>query len=221
MVMECLTYDRARAYGEELPRAAYETWQPRKVMEQLLAIDPYADKDRSMAFGLEPAPGEPPEVMRSLGTERVLGMAMLKKHYDALGSYLHMPTVKQAETGGVDHRRMRERCEQTVAFVEEVFRSRFFNSTIGTFLRNRLHAVREADPTAPAPRRYRGGACAVSRVRLHLHRHAHGGGRALASAPAGSALRGREVRPACGSLGGRGESRDMVDLHRLQHAQLD
>jgi len=57
--MEALTYDRAATYNAELPTAAYDTWQPRKVMELLLEIDPNADKDSSLAVGLEETPGIP------------------------------------------------------------------------------------------------------------------------------------------------------------------
>ena len=95
MAMESLTYDRALAYKAEFPPCEYETWQPRKVMAILLEIDPNADKDSSLAFGIEPSRGVTPDVMQSLGTERVLNMGTIKRHYDALGSYLHVPTIKQ------------------------------------------------------------------------------------------------------------------------------
>ncbi|MFT8783380.1 hypothetical protein [Acetobacter syzygii] len=66
MAMESLTYDRALAYREEFPPAEYETWQPRKVMAILLEIDPNADQESSLAFGIEPSVGVTPDVMKSL-----------------------------------------------------------------------------------------------------------------------------------------------------------
>ena len=59
----------ALAYEDEFPPAEYEAWQPRKVMAILLEIDPNADKDSSLAFGIEPALGVTPDEMQSLGTE--------------------------------------------------------------------------------------------------------------------------------------------------------
>lgn len=97
--MESLTYDRALAYQDDFPPSEYETWQPKKVMQVLLEIDPNADKDSSIAFGIEPTLGQRPEVMQSLGTEKVLNMKTLKKHYDALGSYLHVQSIKQRRAG--------------------------------------------------------------------------------------------------------------------------
>jgi hypothetical protein len=135
MAMECLTYDRALAYKDEFPEAEYDTWQPRKVMAVLLEIDPNADKDNSIAFGLEPSYGEQPEVMHFLGTEKVLNMTTLKSHYDALGSYLHMPTVKQfkADRLKVNAAKLRSRCKLIAVFLEDVLSSRVFNSTMGNF----------------------------------------------------------------------------------------
>lgn len=132
--MESLTYDRALAYKDEFPPQEYETWQPKKVMAVLLDIDPLADKDSSLAFGIEPSPGEKPEVMHSLGSEKVLSMKTLKKHYDALGSFLHVQSLKQRRAGvKLDYPAMRKRCENIVDFLGEVLRSPVWNSTIGTF----------------------------------------------------------------------------------------
>lgn len=40
MAMEALTYERAQSYKAELPESAYDTWQPKRVMQLLLDIDP-------------------------------------------------------------------------------------------------------------------------------------------------------------------------------------
>lgn len=134
MAMESLTYDRALAYKDEFPAKEYETWQPRRVMTMLLEIDPNADKDSSLAVGIEPSYGETPEVMQSLGSEKVLNLATLKEHYDALGSYLHKPTLKQQQSGGrVDFAKLRARCERIASYLGEVLASRVWNSTIGNF----------------------------------------------------------------------------------------
>lgn len=134
MAMECLTYDRALAYKDEFPPSEYETWQPRKVMTVLLEIDPMADQRSTIAIGLEDAPGVPASEMQSLGSETVLSMGMIRKHYDALGSYLHVQSMKHAR-GGVplDFRRMRARCDEIAKFVEEVLASPVFNVTFGDF----------------------------------------------------------------------------------------
>ncbi|WP_176596473.1 hypothetical protein [Sphingobium sp. 15-1] len=132
--MESVTYDRAEAYKDDFPPEQYEAWQPRRVMGLLLEIDPNADKDSTIAFGEEPSLGVKPAVMHTLGTEKVLNMKMLKKHYDALGSYLHVPTLKQmAVSDKIDFAAMRQRCEIIAAFITDVLGSPVFNSTFGNF----------------------------------------------------------------------------------------
>lgn len=151
MAMEAITYERALAFKDEFPPQEYETWQPRKVMLVLLEIDPNADKDSSLAFGLEEVYGVPAPVMSALGSEKVLNMATLKEHYDALGSYLHVPTIGQAKVGKVPSaEKLKTRCENIIAFIKEVLASTVFNVTLGNFssvnciecgkpIRKRLH----------------------------------------------------------------------------------
>lgn len=134
MAMEALTYDRALAYKEEFPPDEYQTWQPRKVMSVLLDIDPTADKDSSLAFGEDGEYGITPPVMKSLGSEKVLNMCTIREHYDALGSYLHVQSMKQVRAGTpLDFCKMRSRCEEIAVFVGEVFSSPVFNITLGEF----------------------------------------------------------------------------------------
>lgn len=134
MSMEALTYDRALAFKDEFPPAEYETWQPKKVMLVLLEIHPSADADRALAIGRQEEEGVPASIMHSLGTERVLNMRALKKHYDALGSYLHLPSMKQSMEGRtVDPAKLRKRCEELTVLIEEVISSRIFNITLGVF----------------------------------------------------------------------------------------
>jgi len=134
MAMEALTYDRALAYKDEFPPSEYETWQPRKIMSVLLEIDPMADKDNSLAVGLEEQYGVPAPKMDSLGSEKVLGMGTLRKHYDALGSFLHVQSMKQVREGkSLDFNKMRARCEEMATFVGQVLSSPIFNIIIGNF----------------------------------------------------------------------------------------
>ncbi len=134
MAMEALTYDRAAAYKDEFPPNEYETWQPKKVMAILLEIDPMTDKDSSIAFGLEDQYGVPAQKMTSLGTEKVLGLNTLKKHYDALGSYLHVQSLKSVRSGEtINYNKFRTRCGEISKFVSEALSSPVFNCTIGVF----------------------------------------------------------------------------------------
>lgn len=136
MAMEGLTYDRALAYKDEFPPNEYQTWQPRKIMAVLLEIDSSADADTSIAIGHEVAYRVPAPEIQALGTDDVLNMATLRRHYDALGSYLHLPSIKQIKAGGaVDFARMRQRCNEIIGEVDKSLSSPIFNITLGEFAR--------------------------------------------------------------------------------------
>jgi hypothetical protein len=134
MAMEAITYDRAIAYKDEFPPSEYATWQPRKVLLMLLEIDPNTDKDSAISFGLEEKSGVPASKMTHLGRETVLNLSTLKRHYDALGNYLHIPSLKQSNSGKTHNFvKLRQRCDEIAQYISEVLTSKVFNCTLGNF----------------------------------------------------------------------------------------
>lgn len=103
-------------------------------MEMLLDIDPTADSAFTLGIGVEEESGTASPVMSVLGAESVLDLKALKAHYDALGSYLHLPTWRKLSVGGKhDLARLRERCQEIADLVQAALRSPVFNVTLGTF----------------------------------------------------------------------------------------
>ena len=134
MAIESVTYERAQSYRDEIPQSEYSTWQPKKVMQLLIDIEPRADKGSSIAYGVEEVPGVAAKEMTSLGAEQVFGLRAIKAHYDALGSYLHMPTLKQLEqVGEPDLGKLLERCLTIIGILDGVLSSPVFNINFGTF----------------------------------------------------------------------------------------
>lgn len=134
MAIEAVTYERAQSYREEIPQSEYRTWQPKKVMQVLVDIEPSADKGSSIAFALEEVPGVAAKEMTSLGAEKVFSLRAIKEHYDALGSYLHIPTVRQLEeSGGPDLPKLRKRCLAIIELLDDVLSSPIFNINFGMF----------------------------------------------------------------------------------------
>ena len=131
MSLEALTYERAMAYAEDLGPDRMKTWQPRQLMNRMLEVDPVADRAVTLSVGKEPSLGERPESMRLLGTDNVLKLDTLKENYDALGSYLHTPTLRQIERGRVpDMARLMVRCETIIEAVELVLSSEVWGTSI-------------------------------------------------------------------------------------------
>ena len=124
MAMEALTYACAVIYADDLGPEQMKTWRPKQLMDRILEVDPQADQAATLSFGIEPSYGKQPETMTILGTDQPLNLATLKKHYDALGSYLHTPTLGQLENNkSHDMQKLRTRCEKIVETIQEVLSS--------------------------------------------------------------------------------------------------
>lgn len=131
MAMEALTYERAMTYADELGPDQMKTWQPKRLMERMLEVDPQADSAATLSFGVEPSYGKSPEKMTLLGTDNVLKLATLKKHYDALGSYLHTPTLSQLEKNkSHDMIKLQKRCEIISEAIKTVLSSKVWGSSM-------------------------------------------------------------------------------------------
>jgi hypothetical protein len=136
LAMEAVTYDRALAFKAEIPPEEYKTWQPRKLMQVLHDIDPTIGLTSSIAIGVQDDPHTPapPERMQFLGTDKVFTLQDLKANYDALGSYLHMPSLDQIQKDHApDPSKLRLRCKSVIALLDAVLASKVWNSTFGVF----------------------------------------------------------------------------------------
>ena len=126
MALEALVYERAHAYRYHIDLSDSDTWQPSKVMGALLSADPNANKGGTLAIGLEETYGVPPpkEQMTVIGTEHVVSTVAIKKHYNALGNFLHLPTIKQLkEKAEPTPDAIRKHCEVVASDVEKALSS--------------------------------------------------------------------------------------------------
>jgi hypothetical protein len=133
--LEALTYDRGLAFSEFIPPEEYSTWQPRKLMNLLLEIDPSIEMTSTISFGrqIDADTSVPPEAMQTLGTDFALTLKDLKTHYDALGNYLHVPSLEQLISGKLpDMAKLHERCVTLISIVERVLSSTIWNPTFGS-----------------------------------------------------------------------------------------
>jgi len=132
MAMEVLTYERAHTLRDLLPTELIDAWQPPKVLKALLEVDRAADHGASLWVGIEETPGVPAKDMQFVGAEHVLSFKTIDKHYAALGSYLHMPTLKQfREDAAPKSERLRQRCEEIAAEVNKALSSSLRNFVAG------------------------------------------------------------------------------------------
>ena len=112
MAIEALTYQNLRAYLAETPNSVMAQWTPKKVMDELLAVDPHADRTVTVFFGIEETPGVPAADMQPLGEDRRFTQAWGNKAHNALGSFLHEPTIRQSETGKATEEQARTKASE-------------------------------------------------------------------------------------------------------------
>ncbi len=131
LAIEAVIYDKARLYEQDLTRSDYEKWQPKKLMLTLLEINPYADQSGTLSIGEETGASAPK--MIPVGTEVSLSLKNIKEHYDALGSFLHMPSLRQLiDDAKPSPDAVRMRCGRIVDILERVLSSRLFNISMGS-----------------------------------------------------------------------------------------
>lgn len=134
--MEAITYGRAQAYKSEIPPEEFSTWQPRKVLDYLTEIDPHAALTSTITITPEVTPGVPDPAAKPItfGTDVALTVNDLKKHYSAIGGYLHPPTLdKIDEPDALNPARLRKRCEDCIAILGNVLSSQAWHFTVGQF----------------------------------------------------------------------------------------
>ncbi|WP_420429098.1 hypothetical protein [Kordiimonas sp.] len=131
LAIESIVYSRAYKYRDELSCNDLETWQPRKVLDLMLAVNPIAWKGTELSLEVDDTASKTGKRWVKIGAEVSLTLQDVKKHYDALGSFLHTPTLAQlSKSGSPDFLRMRKRCIDISDLIESVLNSNMWNIRI-------------------------------------------------------------------------------------------
>ncbi len=135
MAIEALTYENLQTYTSEVGGSAMEKWQPRKVIDELLYIDPHADQTAHISIGREEEYGEPSKNMQILGTDHKFTVRWANKAHNALGSYLHEPTISQHKAGkSAQDEKMKVKVNEILAELEPLFASKLWGANFGQFV---------------------------------------------------------------------------------------
>lgn len=134
MAIEALTYQNLRAYLAETPNSVMAQWTPKKVMDELLAVDPHADRTVTVFFGIEETPGVPAADMQPLGEDRRFTQAWGNKAHNALGSFLHEPTIRQSETGKATEEQARTKASEIADELDCILATSLFGVNIGQYI---------------------------------------------------------------------------------------
>jgi DNA-directed RNA polymerase subunit RPC12/RpoP len=132
--IEALSYDLLQAYLKEVPLRALETWQADKVMKELRAIDPTVHSTSRIRMREEGRDGSPDGPWKVVGEDRRLNQQFAAKSYHQLGGFLHVPTIKQAQTeqSSPPSATIRARAEKIREQLAHVLAARIWNANFAT-----------------------------------------------------------------------------------------
>jgi DNA-directed RNA polymerase subunit RPC12/RpoP len=131
--IEAYCYNLLSSYLSEAPFRAVETWQPDKVLKELLAIDSGFENTSAFRMQVDDGSGKLGEWM-SLGEDRRLPISYVRSSYQALGNFLHVPTIKQVNSGSsVQAEKIREKAAAISERLAAVLAPGRIVSNIGQF----------------------------------------------------------------------------------------
>lgn len=132
--IEYLVYQHLEAYFEELGDEAMQKWTPKQVMQEMLAVDPQADQSAMIAIGIEETYGVPAENMSFIGEDRRFSLKWANSNHNALGNFLHAPTLYQLSSGNTPTKeKLRKKINDIFNTLKGIASSPFFNVNFGEF----------------------------------------------------------------------------------------
>lgn len=122
LAIEALAYNLLQDYLSEVSRDAMEKWTPRVVLKEIMYVDEEACSTRGIVIGYNDKDGVRHEI--DLGESRKLSPAWANKMHNALGYFLHQPTVRQIRTSDADSSEAgRRKAEEALHEIERVLAS--------------------------------------------------------------------------------------------------
>jgi len=97
--IEYITYSQLLIYLNEVPNETFKKWTPKSIISDLITVDPDADKSVLIFGGIEDKKGIHASKMHFLGEDRRFSLKWANKQHNALGNFLHAPTLQQIEKG--------------------------------------------------------------------------------------------------------------------------
>lgn len=132
--IEYVVFQHFHAYLQEVSDDAMMKWTPKQVIDQMREVDPFADQTARISFGVETTPGVRPEKMQILGEDRRFSLKWANTSYNALGNFLHAPTLDQISKGQIaSTEKMLTKARDIAKAVAETLNTPIIGSNFGSF----------------------------------------------------------------------------------------
>lgn len=116
--LEVITYDKLSTYANRLPASVLRKWQPPQALKALLEYEPYADQNYVLNIFRESSLGVTTDDLVLHASHSTLKLSWLRKTYNKLGSYLHMPPHGSSEQ--LDCSNLRKSLQNMISELEPV-----------------------------------------------------------------------------------------------------
>lgn len=135
LAIEAIVYETLQGYEKHLSpevAAAYQHWQPNKVLELLRGHDPLADRSlrvRMQRVADDGSPEKGPPFFE--GVDSRLTVEWVEKAHRSMGSFLHQRTLSQLKNGRqIDEAKLRLEATRVATRLHDVLKSDFYNIRI-------------------------------------------------------------------------------------------
>ncbi len=98
LCLESIAYDKLRVYQKRLPQEFFGKWQPPQALRALEQLEPFSNQDFELRICKESPRGVPNGNWKSLGRHCTFKIDWLRKTYNKLGNYIHVPTPSKIST---------------------------------------------------------------------------------------------------------------------------
>lgn len=132
--IEYIIYLYLQTYIQEVPDETIKKWTPKQIINVLCEADPNADKNHKVFIGKQDVQGIPAKTMKYLGEEHRFSLEWANTRHNALGNFLHAPTLSQIENHKLPTKeKILKKANEVVAEVDKILSSQIFNVNFGVF----------------------------------------------------------------------------------------
>lgn len=130
LCIESIVYSRLQKLSTDkvVDISAYLSWQPNKILDYFLSLDPYSLTDTKVSFAIGNKK-YPPKKWIEFGSECKIDKNFIKQNYHKLGSFLHQRTMKNTFKEQ-DYHKKREDLNNILNALKQIMNSNIRNIII-------------------------------------------------------------------------------------------
>jgi hypothetical protein len=128
--IENIAYEKIKLYNNRIPTKVLETWQPPQLFKFLQQYEPQSLNNFSLSICKDDKFGVPTGNWIHLGNHKTFNLKWLRKNYNKLGKFLHLPTIKENINEETITSEMKSLLAEVIKVLEEIINQSTVDSAI-------------------------------------------------------------------------------------------